>query len=108
RVLDALDPSPALIRTATWSVVAWNRAATLLLTDYTALEPSERNILRQMFLNPEARAAQADWMSVARFLVATFRTETLKAGADAAIAPLVDELSRASPEFAALWHENAV
>src|SRR6201987_819017 len=27
RVLDALDPSPALIRTATWDVVAWNRAA---------------------------------------------------------------------------------
>src|SRR6266568_5756739 len=29
RVLDALDPSPALIRTATWNVVAWNRAATV-------------------------------------------------------------------------------
>ncbi|HEY1447111.1 MAG TPA: helix-turn-helix domain-containing protein, partial [Caulobacteraceae bacterium] len=27
RVLDALDPSPALIRTAIWDVVAWNRAA---------------------------------------------------------------------------------
>src|SRR5581483_12220806 len=25
RVLDALEPSPALIRTATWDVVAWNR-----------------------------------------------------------------------------------
>src|SRR5580693_1979795 len=24
RVLDALEPSPALIRTATWDVVAWN------------------------------------------------------------------------------------
>src|SRR6202012_612846 len=28
RVLDALDPTPALLRTATWDVVAWNRAAT--------------------------------------------------------------------------------
>src|SRR6478609_9109132 len=26
RVLDALDASPALIKTATWDVVAWNRA----------------------------------------------------------------------------------
>jgi transcriptional regulator with XRE-family HTH domain len=26
RVLDALNPSPALIRTATWDVLAWNRA----------------------------------------------------------------------------------
>src|ERR1700761_8387684 len=27
RVLDALEPSPALIRTALWDVVGWNRAA---------------------------------------------------------------------------------
>src|SRR6476469_7153501 len=33
RVLDALEPSPALIRTATWDVVAWNRAATVMLID---------------------------------------------------------------------------
>src|SRR3954470_19297642 len=33
RVLDALDPNPALIRTATWNVVAWNRAATVMLGD---------------------------------------------------------------------------
>src|ERR1700743_3009640 len=45
RVLDALEPSPALIRTATWNVVAWNRAETVMLTDYGALPPEERNIL---------------------------------------------------------------
>src|SRR6201985_3961233 len=28
RVLDALEPTPAMIRTATWDVVAWNKAAT--------------------------------------------------------------------------------
>src|ERR1700685_4781723 len=37
RVLDALQPSPALIRTATWDIVAWNRAATVMLTDYVSL-----------------------------------------------------------------------
>src|SRR3954447_26930136 len=36
RVLDALEVSPALIRTATWDVVAWNRAAAAVLTDYGA------------------------------------------------------------------------
>src|ERR1700736_5128726 len=46
RVLDALEPSPALIRTATWDVVAWNRAATVMFTDYGALPPAQRNILR--------------------------------------------------------------
>jgi len=61
RVLDALDPSPALIRTATWDVVAWNRAATVMLMDYASLPPERRNILRFIFLDPRARAAQYDW-----------------------------------------------
>ena len=39
RVLDALEPTPALIRTAMWDVVAWNRAATGLLIDYGSLPP---------------------------------------------------------------------
>src|SRR5579862_828365 len=60
RVLDALNPTPALIRTATWDVLAWNRAATVMLGDYGALPPGERNILRSIFLDPRARAAQHD------------------------------------------------
>src|ERR1700752_3380257 len=46
RVLDALAPSPALIRTATWDVVAWNRASTVMLTDYASIPAEQRNILR--------------------------------------------------------------
>ncbi len=39
RVLDALDPSPAVIRTAIWDVVAWNRAATVVFGDYGSAPP---------------------------------------------------------------------
>ena len=68
RVLDALDPSPAIIKTATWDVVAWNRAAAAMLTDYSKLPREQRNILRLMFGNPRVRDAQDDWQSVARFV----------------------------------------
>src|SRR3982751_2093323 len=44
RVLDAFASSPALVRTATWDVVAWNRAASVVLTDYSAIPPGQRNI----------------------------------------------------------------
>jgi transcriptional regulator with XRE-family HTH domain len=107
-VLDALDPSPALIRTATWDVVAWNRAATVLLTDYGSLPPQQRNILRFMFLDPRVRAAQYDWESVARFVVGAFRVDAARAGAATQVEPLVDELSRLSPEFKAMWRDNDV
>ena len=42
------------------------------------------------------RARQEDWQTVARFVVGAFR------------AKLVEELSRASPEFEALWRDKDV
>ena len=108
RVLDALEPSPALIRTATWDVVAWNRAATVILTDYGSLPPEQRNVLRFIFLDPRVRAAQYDWESVARFVVGAFRVDAARAGAAAEVQPLVDELCRLSPEFKAMWRDNDV
>src|ERR1700732_4421867 len=81
RVLDALEPSPALIRTATWNVVAWNRAASAVLTDYGSLPPEQRNVLRFIFLDPRVRAAQYDWQSVARFVLGAFSVEAARAGA---------------------------
>ena len=108
RVLDALDPSPAVIRTAIWDVVAWNRAATVIFGDYGSAPPEQRNILRYFFLDPRARAAQYDWESVARFVLGAFRADAVRAGAAAEVEPLVDELCRLSPEFSAMWRENDV
>lgn len=108
RVLDALEPVPALIRNAIWDVMAWNKAATLMLTDYGALPPAQRNVLRFIFLDPRVRAAQYDWESVARFVVGAFRVDAARAGAAEDVKPLVDELCRASPEFKAMWDDNEV
>jgi transcriptional regulator with XRE-family HTH domain len=108
RLLDALEPCPALIRTAIWDVVAWNRAATVMLTDYGSLPPDQRNVLRFMFLDPRVRAAQYDWESVARLVVGAFRVDAARAGAAAEVEPLVDELCRRSPEFKQMWHDNDV
>lgn len=108
RVLDALPASPAILRTATWDVVAWNRTAAMLLTDYSTLPREQRNILRLMFSNRRVRAAQEDWLSVARFVVGAFRADAARAGAGAEITELVDDLCRTSPEFERLWRDNDI
>jgi transcriptional regulator with XRE-family HTH domain len=108
RVLDALDPSPAFIRTATWDVIAWNRAATAMLMDPGSLPPEQRNLLRVMFLDPRARNWHDDWESMARLVVGAFRLDSARAGALEDVATLVNELSRRSPEFEAMWRENDV
>ncbi|WP_181166023.1 MULTISPECIES: helix-turn-helix transcriptional regulator [unclassified Mesorhizobium] len=108
RLIDTLEASPALIKTATWDVVAWNRAAQIVMTDYSTLPPGQRNILRFMFLSPTIRAKQHDWENLARFVVGAFRADAARAGAVSEVAQLVDELCSASPEFAALWREHDV
>jgi transcriptional regulator with XRE-family HTH domain len=110
RVLDALEISPAYVKTSTWDVVAWNRAAAAVLVDYGTLDPKQRNLLRLVFLDPHIRVKQPDWQGVARFVVGAFRADVARAGAGAAknVAALVDELSRESPEFAALWRDHDV
>jgi transcriptional regulator with XRE-family HTH domain len=106
-VLDALEYSPAFVRTGTWELAAWNRAAGAVL-GFDGLGPEQRNLLRRIFIDPGARIFQLDWQSVARFAVATFRADTARAGASASVKALVDELRRLSPEFEAIWRENDV
>jgi transcriptional regulator with XRE-family HTH domain len=108
RVLDTLEYSPAFIRTATWDVIAWNRAAAAVLTDYSTLPDGQRNVLRMMFRDSRVRAAQPKWQSVARYVVGSFRADVARAGAARNVQSLVDELCATSPEFAAMWRDNDV
>lgn len=108
RVLDTLEITPAIIRTATWDVIAWNSAAAAVMTDYSSLPDGQRNVLRMVFRDSNIRAAQSDWQSVARYVVASFRADVARAGATRNVRSLVDELCATSHEFAAMWRENDV
>jgi len=107
-VLDALDPSPAFIKTATWDVIAWNRAASAMLMNPESRPPDQRNLLRVMFLDARARVWHDDWESMARLVVGGFRLDAARAGASENVEALVNELCQRSPEFKAIWHANDV
>jgi len=108
RVLDSLELSPAYVKTSTSDIIAWNRAASVVLHDYAALPPELRNGLRLVFCNASVRAAMPNWESDARFVVAAFRADTARAGTAENAKALVDELCRLSPEFEAIWRDNDV
>ena len=108
RVVDALPYAPAFVRTPLWDVVAGNRAAARILLDFDAHPPGERNILKMLFANAATGAAPPDWQTTARLIVGVFRADAARAGAPERVAALVADLSRASPDFAALWAENEV
>src|ERR1700743_945887 len=108
RLLDTLEVAPALIRTATWDVVAWNKASTVVLADYATMEAVKRNAIRLIFLDPSVRAAQPDWESVARFVVGSFRADATRAGATEQVKALVEEMCARSEDFARLWRDHDV
>lgn len=107
RVLDALEFSPALVKNTMWDIVAWNRAAAAVLTDYAKLPPKQRNILK-LFFGLGADAKNAHWENNARLIVAAFRLETARMGVSDTVKALVDEMIATSPEFAAMWRDNEV
>ena len=107
-VLDGMELYPAIIKNTVWDILAWNRAASTVLTDYAAISPERRNALRLLFTDPRLKAAYPHWEADARFVVAVFRADTVRAGASKRAANLVADLSRVSPEFEAMWNDREV
>jgi transcriptional regulator with XRE-family HTH domain len=108
RVLDGLALNPAYVRNSAWDVVAWNRAAAVVLVDYPTLAPEQRNILRLFFLNPQLRETVPNWDTDARYVVAAFRADTARSGAANNVKGLVEEMRRLSPVFDTIWRDNDV
>lgn len=102
RVLDAFGDTPAVVKTPAWTVLAWNRAASLVIADYARLAPRDRNVLRLLF-SPGATTRLLDWDSVARAIVATVRRDVVRAGMVEETRALIEELSQQSEAFRAMW-----
>jgi len=108
RVLDSMEHTPALVKTAEWQVVAWNRAATKVFVDYAELPPEQRNILLMMFRYEEMEKRLPDWHQVTRGMVANFRADVARTGASEHVRALVEELSEMSETFRQLWQSQEV
>jgi hypothetical protein len=106
RLIDAWPSTPAYVRTMWSDIVAWNAAAVAVFGDYSAVPPRERNVLRRLFLDPKARTRIVDWEGDARFVVAAFRMEVVRAGLPPEAAALAEELEAASADFRRLWAGN--
>ncbi len=107
RVLDALADSPAVVKTPEWTILGWNRAATVVLADYNKIPDGERNVLRMMF-GGGPRDHLPDWRNVARLMVGAVRRDIQRAGVTDETHALLDELSATSAEFREIWAEQDV
>jgi transcriptional regulator with XRE-family HTH domain len=107
RVLDALDPFPALVRGRRFDVLAWNRATTRFFTDYDKVTGIERNQLWRFFIGGY-RCEMRDPEGAARKIVASFRSVAAKYTDDPSFTALIEELRANSSEFNKLWARHDV
>jgi transcriptional regulator with XRE-family HTH domain len=108
-LLDRLDDAPALVIDAKYQVLVWNQLAAALITDFSALAPRDRNLVRCRFLSARSdRYTRDETDQFAREIVADLRAASARYPADPDIQELITELLAASPEFARLWSEHEV
>jgi transcriptional regulator with XRE-family HTH domain len=107
-LVDRLDPCPAYVTGRCWDVLASNRAARALWTDWPARPPEARNLLWWMFTDPGARQVMVDWPAEASALLGRFRTAAARHPGDPGFSTLLERLHAASPEVRSWWPQHRV
>ncbi|MFO1109488.1 MAG: helix-turn-helix transcriptional regulator [Bradyrhizobium sp.] len=104
--VDAIN-GPAYILDRTWNARRWNAKASRLFTGWLDAN-GERNLLRYIFLRPEARSLIRDWPARAHRVVAEFRAAMTGHADDPETRRIIDELSVASTDFVRCWATQGV
>ncbi|MFJ2397239.1 helix-turn-helix transcriptional regulator [Streptomyces sp. NPDC087843] len=107
-MLQTLDHVPAYILGRRTDVLASNRLARAVLTDFDALPVPRRNLARYYLLDPQARERIRDWEQVACETVAMLRLEAGRCPGDRRLADLIGELTLKSPQFSTWWNDHRV
>lgn len=108
RVLDALEPNPALMVSHRMDILAWNRPCASLVTDFALLAPPERNLGVLIFLDPRSREIYPNWDHVAQDGVACLRAAVGRHPDDRLLHGLVDRLSAHSAPFRLFWGQQEI
>ena len=108
RFLDALTGYPAFAIGPTWTIAAWNAAYAALYPNIAVTDPSDRNLLWLVFMDPAIRELLPDWESDSRRFLAEFRAEAGPRVGEPSYTQLIDRLFAESEHFRVGWQASSV
>jgi transcriptional regulator with XRE-family HTH domain len=108
RTLDAFTGGMALVRNRRWDYLAANALGRAVYADIFDGATGPPNHIRYVYLDDRARSFFDDWPAVARDTARILRSEAARDAHDPGPAELVEELSRTSTEFQAIWSRHDV
>ncbi|NQX28087.1 helix-turn-helix domain-containing protein [Microbacteriaceae bacterium VKM Ac-2854] len=103
RMLRSFDRQAAFVVGPRSEVLAGNDLAWALLTDFPRRAPGDRNLLRWMLLDEEARSLYKEWDQVVSDQVGVLQLEASARPNDPEMQSFVGELATKSPQFRAWW-----
>jgi transcriptional regulator with XRE-family HTH domain len=103
QLLETVRPCPAYVLNQISDVLMVNPEALALFHGLADWPPPRRNTARYTFLHPAARDLFADWPHSAATTAANLRAVAAGSPEAPGLAGLIAELTKESPEFAALW-----
>lgn len=107
-LLAVMDSVPAIILGRRTDVLASNRLARALMTDFESLPATHRNYARFILLDPKARELYQDWEQVSAQITAMLHLDVGRFPDDRRLADLIDDLMAGCPEFTRFWDYQEV
>jgi transcriptional regulator with XRE-family HTH domain len=102
RLVEGLS-MPAIAMNLRWDVLAWNRLNSIVYRDYSALPPTERNLLEILLTQPVTHMTPAVMERTARRLIARLRFDYSRHADDPKFEALIRRLDTRSPLFRRIW-----
>jgi transcriptional regulator with XRE-family HTH domain len=107
-LLDRLETTPAVVVECSVDMTAWNHAFDILMRPTGLFDLDPPNLVRYVFLAPQARTVYRSWESEARELVARLKACAAACICDDAFDAMIRELLVTSSDFARLWASHDV
>lgn len=109
KTLESLNPNPAYLLNGRWDVLAWNRTAACVFTDFEQILPYERNIVWLTFDRSTAFSKLfVDWERYARCVLGNFRVDSSLHTAKPDWTELISRLAGASNKFKEWWPNHEI
>jgi transcriptional regulator with XRE-family HTH domain len=108
RSLAHLGTNPAYIRGQRWDILAWNRAACVVLGNLCQQTALERNMLYRFFCTPAVKEVYVDWEIIARKILAQFRASAGLHVGDPHFRELIEMLQQSSLDFRRWWPRHEI
>jgi transcriptional regulator with XRE-family HTH domain len=107
-LVDSMHPNPAYLLGPMTRILAWNRAASIVLGSPDHLAPNKRYLLWWLLVEPGEGGMTPQRHATARKTLARFRSEYARHAGEQEYEEFLAEMREHSPQFRAWWDEHEV